>query len=322
MTATLRTFDWRDLPVLHRYRSQGLCLDTALGITRGRNLAPGVLLSYLSPATGIFTWICADDCDDRPLMGQMAYSPDAPFARLTFLAPENALESPSTTDLLEQLAYQAGERGAFNLLAEVDEQSTVFETLRSAGFAIYARQRIWQMAENGSKFKPTLSWKAVGKQDSIGILSLYHNVVPGLVQQIEPLSSKHIDGLVCHQNDEVIAYVDLKYGPRGIWAQPFIHPDVEDVDARLQDMLHSVPNRRGRSVFIGVRSYQSWLEAPLIALKADPGPSQAVMVKRLAVQQRNARPFTLPQIDGQREITTPITQSTTNDSSIPNATNQ
>jgi len=320
MTATLRPFDWRDLPTLHRYRAQGLCLDAALCVTRGSNLAPGVLLSFLTPASGILTWICSNECDEQPLLGQMTHAQDENFARLSFLAPEKALESPSLSDLLEQLAQRAGERGAFNLLAEIDEKSIAFEPLRRAGFAIYARQRIWKLEETPTEIKPEIPWKTVDSADAFSVQALYHNVVPGLVQQVEPLSSKHVSGMVCHYDDEVIGYVDLKYGTRGIWAQPFIHPDVEDAELRVRDLLPSLPNQRGRAVYLCVRSYQSWLEPALDALDAQQGPLQAVMVKRLAVQQRSAKPFALPQIDGQREITTPISQSKQNDASIPNVT--
>jgi hypothetical protein len=322
MMATLRPFDWRDLPVLHRYRSRALCLDSALGATRGVNLAPGVLLSFLTPATGIFTWICSDECDEQPLMGQIAHSPEEAFARLTFLAPEEALESPSITDLLEQLAQHSGERGAFNLLAETEENSAAFEPLRHAGFAIYARQRIWQKIENGSNLKPKIPWEAVNKPDAFNVQALYHNVVPGLVQQVEPLPDKQINGLVCYIDGELIGYVDLKYGPRGIWAHPFIHPDATDLDARLGDMLFSIADRRARPIYICVRTYQSWLESALEANLVQAGPSQAIMVKRLAAQQRATRPFAIPQIEGQREITTPVSQSKQNDATIPNVPNR
>ncbi|HBY07397.1 MAG TPA: hypothetical protein DEH22_06285 [Chloroflexi bacterium] len=310
MTATLRPFDWRDLPVLHRYRTQGLCMDAALSVTRSPNLTPGVLLSYFSPATGIFTWICANDCDEQPLLGQITYTQDEAFARLTFLAPQDALDSPSIIELAEQLASQAGERGALYLLAEIDEKSVAFEQLRKAGFATYARQRIWRLAEETT---PTTSntWSIASKQDAFNVQVLYHNVVPGLVQQVEPLSSKQINGLVSYLDNEIIGYVDLKYGPRGIWAQPFIHPDAENASASLSDILPSLPNQRGRSVYLCVRTYQSWLEGALDELDAQKGPAQAVMVKRLAVQQRSLKPFALPQLEGQREIT-PVSQSQRN----------
>jgi hypothetical protein len=133
-----------------------------------------------------------------------------------------------------------------------------------------------------------------------------------LVQQVEPLSSKHLNGLVSLEEQDVVGYADLKYGPRGIWVHPYIHPDVEDIDLRLHSMLQSIPDKRSRSIYICVRTYQSWLEPALDEMGADPGPMQAVMVKRLAVQQRVTRPFALPAIEGQPEASAPIAQSRRN----------
>lgn len=312
MAITLRPTDWRDLRVLHRNRSKGLWLDSALRLTRGGSFAPGVLLSNFSTTTNIFTWICACDSEPQPILGQFRHTAELPFARLTLLAPDEALESPITIDLVEQLARQAGEQGVFNLLAEIEEQSTAFESLRKAGFVVFARQRVWKLRDNGEKFKLEIPWEPASKPDAISAQALYHNVVPGLVQQVEPLSNKNIRGLVCHNNGDLLGYIDLQFGPRGIWAQPFIHPDVVNVDARIQDLFESIPNRRSRPVYICVRSYQSWLETSLDALGAEPGPTQAVMVKRLAVQHQVKRAFALPQIDGQHEITTPVAQSQQN----------
>ncbi len=312
MAVTLRPTDWRDLRIIHRNRSKGLCLDTALRLTRGGGFASGVFLSNFSTATNVFTWICSDDCGEQPILGQFAHTPELPFARLTFLAPDEALESPITVNLLEQLARQAGGHGAFNLLAEIEEQLTAFESLRKAGFVVYARQRVWKLKKNGEKFKLEIPWKTATKPDALSAQSLYHNIVPGLVQQVEPLPNKNMKGLVCHHKGEILGYIDLKFGPRGVWAQPFIHPDVSDVETRIKDLFESIPNRRSRPVYICVRSYQSWLESALDTLGAEPGPSQAVMVKRLAVQHHVKRSFALPQIDGQHEITTPVAQSQQN----------
>ena len=91
--------------------------------------------------------------------------------------------------------------------------------------------------------------------------------------------------------EKLLGYIDLKFGPRGIWAQPFIHPDVFDVENRIKDIFDSIPNRRSRPVYFCVRSYQSWLETTLTALEAEPGPAQAVMVKRLAVQHSSQTPI-------------------------------
>ncbi len=305
----IRPFDWRDLPTLHRYRDQGLCLDSTLLATRGQVLTQGALLSFLSPATGIFTWVCFDNRDEHPLMGQITHSSDSPFARIAFLAPESALDSPKIQELLEGLVQQAGKRGAFNLLAEIDESSVAFEALRKAGFSIYARQRIWGLVDDTHESDAETYWKTAGSQDAFAVQSLYNNVVPGLVQQIEPHSTDLLHGLVCYKNDELIGYVDLKYGHRGIWAQAFIHPDVENIDIQLREMIRSIPDRRARRLYICVRSYQSWLEPALGELGAQSSPLQAVMVKRLAIHYKVARPFVIPRLERQPEVSAPIVQS-------------
>jgi hypothetical protein len=311
MTVTLRPTDWRDLSVLHRYRSKGLYLDTARALTRGSHFSSEVLRSFFSPATDAFTWICADDCNQLPILGQFSHAPESPIAYLTLLAPEEDLEAPVTIDLLEGLARQAGEHGAFHLVAEIPEKSGAFESLRKAGFVVYARQRVWKLKENSQNHQLEIPWETADSQDIIAVQALYHSLIPGMVQQIEPLPSKTIKGLVCHDHGELLGYVDLRSGPRGVWVQPFIHPDTTDVDARLRDLFESIPNRRSRSLYFCVRSYQSWLERALDSMEAEPGPGQAVMVKRLTARQAVKRPFALPQIDGQ-EITNPVAQSRRN----------
>jgi len=84
-------------------------MDTARVLTRGGSFAPGVLRSFFSPATGAFTWICTDQCE-QPVLGQFAHIPGEAYARLTLLAPVDALESDITVELLEGLARQAGEQ--------------------------------------------------------------------------------------------------------------------------------------------------------------------------------------------------------------------
>ncbi|HEX9617352.1 MAG TPA: hypothetical protein VGA03_08030 [Anaerolineales bacterium] len=309
---SVRLFDWRDLPVLLRYRRHGLYFDTASFLTRGPMRVPaGAMLSYLAPATGIFTYLATKRINNGfPILGQVTHRSGLPFARLSFLAPEAALESSALPELLEYMITQIGKRGAFHLLAEVDERSVAFEVLRRASFAIYVRQRIWQLnLEPSSDGQPSY-WRAGKARDIISVRSLYNNLVPGLVQQVEPPPNAHLQGLVYMAGDEMQAHVEVKYGPRGIWVQPFIHPDAGDVSGLLCDLLHNLPHRRARPVYLCVRSYQSWLEPHLKEQGAEAGPIQAVMVKHLAISQRVARSFSLRTLEGgQHEATAPFVRS-------------
>jgi hypothetical protein len=260
---------------------------------------------------GIFTCVAngQEDCE-YPLIGQLMHSMGSQQAHLTFLTPESVLESSALTRLLEYLVMFSGERGAFRLLADVDERTLAYEALRKASFAIYSRQRIWQLTGQPVGQPRVSSWRAAKSRDLIAIRLLYNNLVPGLVQQVEPFPNHRPHGLVYQQGDDLLAYVELKYGHRGIWAQPFVHPDAEDVADRLVDLLHNLPNRRSRPVYICVRSYQSWLENTIEELGAEAGPRQAVMVKYLAISHKAARAFALPALEGGHpEISAPIARS-------------
>jgi len=279
-----RSFDWRDLPALHRFRSQCVFLDNILVLTNGPVFAPaGALLSVLTPATGVFTYLNVGSESEAPvLFGQVTHTPGILSAHLSFLAPQSAISGPGLSELVDQMVVRVGERGALHILAEADEQTEIFDLLRQAGFGIYARQRIWKLPDGPTTRKLLGLRRAVTGRDLTGVKFLYANLVPGLVQQVEPSPQNQMRGLVYYRGNDLLAYVEIKYGPRGIWVQPFVHPDAENVVGPMFLFLKGLPYRRSRPVYICVRSYQSWLESALEQSGAQPGPSQGVMVRHLA----------------------------------------
>jgi hypothetical protein len=78
----------------------------------------------------------------------------------------------------------------------------------------------------------------------------------------------------------------------------------------LMELLYHVPHRRGRPVYVCVRTYNSWLEPAMEEIGAKAGPRQAVMVKHLAVPQKAVRAYVLPALEGGHpEATAPIVRS-------------
>jgi len=244
---------------------------------------------------------------DIEAVGQCIYRSDAPNARLSFFGPAEALDSDAGLKLLESLAAAVGEHGAPNLIAEVDERSDAFERLRSAGFAIYARQRIWRFDKNEQDFETVEGdiWRVENSVDRSAAQSLYHNIVPGLVQQVEPPPTRPGHNLVYWREDELLGYLDIERGSLGTWVQPYFHPAVEDFQGLLGTYLIEV--RRDRPVYVCVRSYQSWMSRPLERLWFEPAVDQAVMVKRLAIGVRSQVASPLPAVEGTYpEPTAPI----------------
>ena len=140
-------------------------------------------------------------------------------------------------------------------------------------------------------------WRAAAPADETAITSLYLNLVPALVQQVEPPPVRHSHDLVhCHQG-ELLGYLSFDSGPRGIWIQPYFHPGAEDPDRLLGALLSDLEDRRQRPLYVCVRSYQSWMTAPLHTLGFEALTDQAVMVKRLAVSIRQPQLAVLPALE-------------------------
>jgi hypothetical protein len=276
----VRSLDVLDLPLLSRYRRDMLALDSARILTHGNPLGAVAMLSYLDPRRHIYTAVATEN--GSSLMGQVTLHEEETSARMTFLAPAEALNG-LTLPLLDHLVTQAGEWGAFHLLAEVDEDSPAFRLLRQAGFAMYAWQRIWKnpspdRAENKN------NWRQAAETDWPAVQSLYGQIVPALLHPVEALP-KQVMGLVCSQGN-LQAYVSVSSGPKGIWIQPIVPPDSDCVSEQLAGLTHALSDRHGRPIHVCVRSYQAWLESVLEDLGAQAGPRQAVMVKRLAKLQK------------------------------------
>ena len=270
---TVRSLDILDLPTLSRYRRDVLSLYSARNLTRGNPLGTMALLSFLNPRRHIYTAVASEN--GTSLMGQVILNEDEPSARLAFLAPADNING-LTLSLLDHLTAQAGEWGAFHLLAEVDENSPAFRSLRQAGFAMYAWQRVWKLpklekaGENGF-------WREAEEADWPAVQTLHGQIIPALIQPVDALP-KQASGLVCRPEGNLQAYVSVTSGPTGVWIQPLVPPDSGCGPERLVGML----GRGSLPVYVCVRSYQAWLETVVEDMGASAGPRQAVMVRRLA----------------------------------------
>lgn len=266
-----------DLPYLYSFREEAIGLDTARTLTRGSPLGAVGLMAYMNPARHIYSAIA--NGSDETVLGGIIHARDDSFAKLLYLAPVSQLGHPDLPALIENLAAQAGEWGAFHVLAEVDETSDAFVPLRKSGFAVYAWQRMWdvsQVTETGSG----VAWTKVKSIHVQSMQNLYHQIVPPLLHPVEPQPRDGATGWMC--NEGVKCYVGVSQGVYGIVLAPLIHPETTDVGGKLASLIAGLPDRRNRPVYVCVRSYQAWLEPVLADMGAQGAARQAVMVKHLA----------------------------------------
>jgi hypothetical protein len=295
--AMIRNFDWRDVGLVKALSEQGLCLDSETALIHGAHPLQSALLDFLMPGMGTPTLIArSKEAAEPAAFGQLHHPFGAKEAHILFIAPqllvmhrpEDAPTAPAHwLEVVEHLAQRAGARGAQNLLAEVDEASCEFDALRTAGFAIYARQSVWKLTA-ASAPRETVSGVPLrpgNAADAIGVATLYSNIVPRLVQQVEH-PPRHIErGYVLEQHGELIAFIDVRRGPLGVWVKPYLHPEAYDVsDAVLQACLGQLAHRNDKPIYVCVPRYEDWLQEVATRAGFEALGSQAVMVKRLTVR--------------------------------------
>lgn len=287
----VRPFAWHDIWLLYRYRTQVQFFDSALVLTGGNPVGVSAMFGHLYPVNSIYTGVLRARDEGFSIVGQVHYRPGEHSARLAFMLPERSLGSPTSVKLIESLAWEAGDRGAFHILAEVDERSQAVDALRRAGFSVFGWQRVWRFSEDRLPNDcEDQCWCPISGRDEIAVRSLYHTLVPPLVQGAEPLNGRTLHGLVYHQGEDVLAYAEGQFGPRGIYLNPVVHPDVTDVTHLMYALLHSLSPRGNRPVYVAVRSYQTWIESALEELGGEPGPRQALMIKHMVNIQRAGVP--------------------------------
>lgn len=287
---SVRSFAWHDLLTFYRSRRQILITDSAQALTHGSPVGPMAILARINPTVENYTSISPAENGSPAIIGHVQYLSGDRSARLAYLMPADALGNDGLIALLEKLAVRAGEWGAFHLVAEIDETSPAFDTMRRSGFTVYAWQRIWQFraAKPNNHHAPGNGWELATRIDENAIRNLYQSLVPPLVQSAEPLTARRLQGWVYRHNGEVLAYVEAIYGPQGIYLQPLIHPAVENLNQVVNELLRRQPNRLNRPVYMAVRSYQAWLETVVRDLECQVGPRQGLMVKHLVSHLRAA----------------------------------
>ncbi len=248
-----------------------------------------------------------------PFIGQINFNPGDQNAHLVFLAPETELMDRAVLALLDHLSWESGGRGALRLLAEIDEEKQVFEMLRFSGFSVFAREQVWRFKESPRNDNKNFSWRAFQQIDQHNLNMLYHAVVPPLVQGAEALDKRPAHGYVHYQDGELLAYVEVMSGPKGIFLIPIVHPSLHETEALLASLFHQIAVNNGRSLYLAIRDYQSWLNNAAEALGGHPGNRKVMLVKHLINKQRVSVPSTLRKVLEAHgtEPSSPIVHNTT-----------
>jgi hypothetical protein len=284
-----------DLPMLYRMMDKAILLDSVADCVRDRHDLMGVLLSsnVLRPLGGTHTLIARSD--RQQVVGQFRMKADNSSAHIVFIAPtvEHDTDDSLWLSLLDAMVQEAGRYEAHMLIAEVNEMSPLFETMRTNGFSVYTRQHLWQRPPLPVSATPsTIALHEATDADMLSVHALLGRTLPSLMQSV-PCTPDDAQRWIYKKDNRVEAYFAVSTGKYGVYIVPFINPEMvtsDEVIALLEALMQRLPKSERFTVNIRVRRYQEWIDYALLQMGFEPtGITQAVMVRHITVRNKQNR---------------------------------
>jgi hypothetical protein len=306
-----RKIIWKDLVALTRFKNQKLVLDNSFQYVYNPGLLSSSLLSIISPASEFYTAVELLGSENPSILVGQLFQPAGSYtASVILLAPCETNPHPAFIKVLSQLLNTAGERGALQVKAEVNDNSPGEEILFQSGFRSYAEQQIWKLPRRIVFGTGKKAWVPVTKDTSALAEAFYQRILPGQILRVEPPPVfPDIQGMISWRDGRVIGFATVQFGPQGILVDLLMAPEMDLVDEYLSALLFHLPYRDTRDVYLRVRSYQQQITSALERVNAESGPKQKAVVKRLTVHYNAKQTFRVQGFENQPDITTPISNT-------------
>lgn len=295
----IRPFHLRDVALVHRLGEQGVILQTQTALTRISHPTRRAMI-HMIVGGSLSTYVWKSKDREAEGFAQLSIDANNKSAHLTCIGAqgEGGTQADKTIinegiwiSLLDDLAVKAGQRGMHNLVAEADEDGLELVILRRAGYAVYTRQDIWICDQSPETDIDNL---LIPRQpvDDWDISVLYSNIVPGLIQSVEPAPPLYTgENWVLREDGELSAFVHILSGPVANWMRLLIHPNAHTKPGIIiGEALALKAATPEHPIYCCVRRYQSWLQAPLEEAGFRFWGSQAVLVKHLALPAEKPAP--------------------------------
>jgi hypothetical protein len=287
----IRPFNLRDLPLVIRLGEQGIILEAEAALTSSPHPVRSALVNMLIGGD-YATYVWHSDKGKEEAFVQIGLEPGTHSARLACLGAspagvqednETRIDEDTWLSVLDDLVVVAGKNGAHNLIAEASETGPELPVLRRANFAVYTRQDIWttQHAPEGAV---PVELRLRQPENDWDVQVLYANIVPGLIQSVEPNPRlDHGQNWVLYEEGELAAFIQLNVGRAATWMRLLIHPNAQSKPREIiRAAMRIASPSESNTLYCSIRRYQSWLQDPLEQAGFTMWGSQAVMIRHIA----------------------------------------
>lgn len=241
------------------------------------------MASHFDPGQSIITRLYQHKSGSETIC-QLRLSTQDQIAHLTFIGGDEQIEEGDLASIVNDLGLSTQQLGAMHLVAEVDHKQPLLEMFKSSGFGVSAWQDLWKLDQQppyANDSEQNAEWCPLAEIDWWQAVQLLQSIIPPISQTTDLPHRHHSRYWVCHRAENIIAFADVRHGPRGIWIQPTFAPEVSRVPDLLCALVNELPARLSRPIFLSVRSYQSWLFRSIEQMNVEYLGHQAILVKHL-----------------------------------------
>lgn len=311
---------------VYRLQGQGLALDLERGLTQPNMPLREAWLAFLTQqAMGRATYVLYDAQYGEAFI-QVQYRPHQAAADVAYVAPALANHQQAGSAwsrLLEGVSVEVAARGVQRLFASLPEAGPEKEIFQQSGFAVYACEDIFRLAQQptnqaagvvpGLRLQQTKDWPALQK--------LCVAITPQRVRQIEggisvaPMEGKNQMGYVLPSasaqdllvgketsSDDLAAALYLRTGRQAHWLRFLVHPEARNIAGSLVAWaLDSLVGQQPRPVYCSVRQYEAGLRDALQAVGFELDHTRTLMVKQTAAWIKVPAQELVPALKGSAE---------------------
>ena len=207
-------------------------------------------------------------------------------ARLNWLLPLGFTEKDPLPELLDNLAMEAGLRGAKFMLASTRVDNCLFETLRRAGYCLYGWQSIWELSKDpGKSKKPQTAWFKPESKDALELAKLQRRLLSPATQSVTAFAAQVLPDFALKVDGILNGYAKVNCFNNKVLIAPLLMNTVEDVVTILSSLIKEFFSAADK-VYLLQTADSGWLTADLEKIGARVTPREELLVKHFTARQK------------------------------------
>ncbi len=207
-------------------------------------------------------------------------------ARLNWLLPLNATEKDPLPELLDNLAMEAGLRGAKYMTASASVEDCLFETLRRAGYCRIGWQSIWEVRrDSGKSHSPQFSWFKPDSANALEINNLQRKLLSPATQAVTAFASQVLPDFALKIDGCIKGYAKVSGFNNKVIIAPILDNNLQDSVIILSSLVEKFFHAAD-AVYMLQTADSGGLTADLEKIGVRKTPRYELLVKHFAAMQK------------------------------------